>query len=213
MFKWTTLVYAGLACYLTLPALNAGFEIPCPPPLTPDYVKKTVRVEIKGKLSHFSSDCRGPREFDYRMPNITFWDVWQVTVSGKTYTLRFDERKDVTELANKLVNKTVIVTGTLDETTVGVTGLTADEDYVKEKTEVEARGQLQVIRSRMPNLWDNTFDSVIVGLNFVVDGKTYNLELTPEQWKLVETLDGKAVILTGVLDKDSITVKTLRAAA
>jgi hypothetical protein len=215
MFKWTTLLLTGLVCCLTLPALNAGTDLGClPPPPLPvqDYLKKTTSVEIKGQLSHIVSDCRGPQDTKFPMPNIWFFNAWQMTVGGKTYTLTFGERKDVTELTNKLVGKTVIVSGTLDGSTVHVTGLKADDEYVKETIEVEVRGQLQFLYTLFPNIGTNRIEKDLAGVNIVVDGKTYKLDLMPELLKLAQTLDGKVVVLTGILNKDTIAVKTLKVA-
>lgn len=221
MFKWTTAVLAGLACCLTLPALNAGTDIGClPPPLTRDYLKKTVRVEIKGKLRHVHIWLEPDDVFDPtfpKQPQTHFLDYWEITASGKTYMLVFPERKTLTDEANRLAGKSVILTGTLAGDTVHVTGLKADEEHVKQTTEVEARGQLSAIylepiitvcvvgRPEVP--------IPVVAWNFIVDGKTCTLTFaTPELEKLARTLDGKAVVLTGTLDHDTITVQTLKAA-
>jgi hypothetical protein len=214
MFKRTTLTLTALACCLTLPALNAGTDMGClpPPPPIQDYLKKTVRVDIKGQLVHLVSDCRGPQDPKFPMPNIWFFDAWQIPVGGKTYTLQFGERKDVAELANKFVGKTVIVSGTLDQTTVHVTSLKADDEYVKETTEVEARRQLQFLYTLFPNIGTNRIEKDLAGVNIVVDGKTYKHDLTPELLRLAQTPDGKVVVLSGILNKDTIAVKTLKAA-
>ncbi len=103
-----------------------------PPPLTQDYLKKTVRVEIKGKLEHIRVPPAGERGRQFPMPNIGFLDYWQITVGGKTYTLDLGTNTDVekgpltrgfADDANKLAGKTVVVTGTLDGDTVQVGGL------------------------------------------------------------------------------------------
>jgi hypothetical protein len=206
MLKWTTAVLAGLACCLTLTALNAGTDMGClPPPLTQDYVKKTVRVEIKGKLEHVRIWLEGPRDPKFPTPDIAFLDYWQITVGGKTYRLEFPEQKYLTDLADKLAGKTAIVTGTLNGDTVQVAGLKADEDSVKQTTEVEVRGRLQAVLLRCgpgSKAW-----------NVIVDGKTYFLDIAdPRLRPTAETLDGKDVLITGVMNDDTITVKTLKAA-
>jgi hypothetical protein len=208
MLKWTTVVLAGLACCLTLTTLNAGTDMGClPPPLTQDYVKKTVRVEIKGKLEHVRIWLEGDdvRDPGFRTPPPAFLDYWQITVGGKTYMLKFAEQKSLTDLANKLAGKTAIVTGTLDGDTVQVGGLKADEDSVKQTTEVEVRGRLQAVLLRCgvgSKAW-----------NVVVDGKTYFLVITDSQLLTAsDTLNGKDVLITGVMNDDTITVKTLKAA-
>jgi hypothetical protein len=222
MFKWTTLVGTALACCLTMTAVNAGPDMGClPPPLTQDYLKKTVRVEIKGKLEHVQLWLEGPRDPKFPTPNIAFLDYWQITVGGKLaelqgYTLEFGERKDITDLANKLVGKMVIVTGTLEAATVHVTGLKANEDHVKQTTEVEARGRLSAIyleTFKAGGFGNPDFVVPVAGWNFVVGGKTYNLAFaTPELEQLARKLDDSAVILTGVMEGDTITVKSLKAA-
>jgi hypothetical protein len=48
---------------------------------------------------------------------------WIITADGKTYTLAFGNRHELEKLAAKLVNKTVVVTGTLKDGVLTVTGL------------------------------------------------------------------------------------------
>jgi hypothetical protein len=199
MSKWTSVVLTGLACCLALPALTA-LGCPPPPPLTQDYLKKTVRVEIKGKLSHVrrENDGTDPRD-------IAFIDYWQMSAGGNTYQLNFRGNKHFFDLAGRFEGKTVIVTGTLDGSVVGLSEIKADEDYVKETTEVEVRGRLQSVPLRCgpgSKAW-----------NVVVDGKTYFLEFaTPELRKLADSLDGKTAVITGTLQDTGIAVKTLKAA-
>jgi hypothetical protein len=198
MSKWTSVALAGLTCCLALPALTA-LSCPPPPPLTPDYLKKTVHVEIKGKLSHVQLDMVVPVE-----PRHPF-DFWQIIAGGKTYRLDFLGGKHFFDLANKLEGKAVIVTGTLDGGVVRLSEMKADEDYVKWTTAVEVRGRLQSVPLRCgpgSKAW-----------SVVVDGKTYSLDFaTPELQKLAEPLDGKTAVITGDLKNDVITVKTLNAA-
>jgi hypothetical protein len=204
MSKWTSVVLTALACCLSVPALSLETARGCPPPpqLTQDYVKKTVRVEIQGKLSHLQMAVTEPR---FPKPPAVY-DFWQISAGGKTYRLDFGAGKDLLDLANKLESQTVIATGTLDGTVVHLTGLKADEGSVKETTEVEVRGRLQSLLTRCgpgSRAWQ-----------VVVDGKTYSLDFaTPELRKLAETLDGEAVVLSGTQNNDAvISVKTLTAA-
>jgi hypothetical protein len=218
MFKATSLVCAALLGCLTLSAFGGGAtDMGClpPPPPTKDYVKKTVRVEIKGKLDHIRvgglEPLRDPKD---RMPIIDFFDYWQITVGGKTYMLQFSRLEDINELANKLAGKPVIVNGTLEGETVLVTGLKADEDSVKQTTEVEARGQLSAIYlETITPVFGRRDIPITVAWNFTVDGKTYTLRFaSPELESLARSLDGKAVVLTGEMKDSTITVKTLKAA-
>jgi hypothetical protein len=209
MFKGTTAVLAGLACCLTLPALNGGTAMGClPPPLARDYLKKTVRVEIKGKLRHVHIWLEPDDVFDPtfpKQPQTHFLDYWEITASGKTYMLVFPERKTLTDQADKLAGKTVILTGTLDGDTIRVGGLKADEDYVKQTTEVEMRGRLQSLPTRC--------GPGSVAWTVVVDGTTHFLDITDAGLKgLAKTLNGKDVLITGATNGDFITVKTLKAA-
>src|SRR5262249_16032053 len=94
MFKWTALVWTGLACCLALPVLAGNLardesrEWAClPPPITQDYLKKTVRVELMGKLSHIQNWHEGERDPRYPMPNIIFIDFWQIEADGMNYRL------------------------------------------------------------------------------------------------------------------------------
>jgi hypothetical protein len=232
MFKWTTLVGTALACCLTMTAVNAGPDMGClPPPLRQDYLKKTVRVEIKGKLAHVRTLSQVWMRFPG--PSSEMVDLWQITVGGKTYTLDLGPTlqyardrgrsliamppwMDIQWQAEQLAGKTVIVTGTLDGTTVHVTALKADDEFVKETTEVEARGHLSATyleTFKAGRFGNPDFVVPVAAWNFVVGGKTYNLAFaTAELEQLARKLDDKAVVLTGDLDKDTITVKTLKAA-
>jgi hypothetical protein len=49
-------------------------------------------------------------------------------------------------------------------------------------------------------------------VEFVVNGKTCNLALTPELWKLATTMNDKDAVLTGVLNNNTITVNSLKVA-
>ena len=202
----------------------------CLPPPRADYLKKSVRVEIKGTLVHLVKPSEVPLNFSG--PSSEIVEVWQITVGGKTYTLDLGPTLqyardrvqslialppwlDLQQQAGRLIGKTVIVTGTLDGATVHVTGLKASDEYVKETTEVEARGRLLGITMRCVKAPDPGHPDILLPLvawNFVVDGKTYTLAFAnPELEQFARTLDGKFVVLTGVLDKDTITVKTLKA--
>jgi hypothetical protein len=136
MFKWTTLLWTGLASCLTLFALNAPTAVGCVPPQVND--------------------------------------------------------------------------------TVQVTGLKADDEYVKETTQVEARGRLSAIYLRCLKPASPGQPGVLVpGIlwKFSVNGKTYTLSIaSPELERLARTLDGKVVLLSGELRKDTIVVKDLKAA-
>jgi hypothetical protein len=237
MFKRTTLVLTGLAWCLTLPALAGGRDADnpevygcLPPPVTKDYVKKTVRVEIKGKLQRVrlpihleDAFAKAPPRLPIDPPDDTIWPrphwyyVWQVSADDKTYQLDFGERKDFADLVNKLNGTTVIVAGTLEEGVVHMTSLKADEsDFVKQTVEVEVRGRLAAVRL---GIIDIGFPhepgdlGPVVAWNLTVDGKTYALALSgTDLEQLAQMYDGQAVVITGTLDKDTITVKTLKAA-
>ena len=83
--------------------------------------------------------------------------ITEIRANGKTFLLDFDGADHLSFLAGKLSGKRVIVTGILNGTTVQVTGMHEDDsvyimidpspsrEHVKETTEVEARGQLQVV--------------------------------------------------------------------
>jgi hypothetical protein len=185
-------------------------------PLTPDYLKKTVRVEVLGKLT-FISPFELPRDSQYPMPGV-FPGISQISANGKTYQLQFP--RNLIKQAEKLSGQRAIVSGILNGTTVQITDLKADDtiwlmrgpgpEYVKETTDVESRGQLQAIRLTIGDVFDDPGISVILGWNLIVDGKTYTLELTPEMCKLAVKLEGNEVILNGILDKNTITVNSLK---
>jgi hypothetical protein len=74
--------------------------------------RETVTVEIQGMLVHRLVEGH---EGEGRQ--------WEITAAGKSYTLEFGSHQGLKELASQLANKTVVVTGTLKDGVVTVTGL------------------------------------------------------------------------------------------
>ena len=190
---------------------NGIAEGGCLPPPLQDYMKKTIRVEIKGVLTYLPAFEleRDPR---YPMPNL-FPGVSQISALGKTYQLDLGGFK---ELAGKHSGQYVIVSGILDGPIIRVTDLRIPmlkdaKEHVRETTEVEARGQLQSMNVKIANP-DGTWGESIVGYALVVDGKTYNLNLSRGQWKLAEALQGSTVSLTGFIINGAINVTSLKVA-
>jgi hypothetical protein len=147
---WKKLVLLGghLAC-LGLPAFAAADVIVDGP-----VAKKTIPVELKGKLQHRIE----PRD-DPRLPHLMNLpadpkqrdketmpvDVWEVVVDGKAYELDFDNKHDLWALAEKSVGQTVLVKGTWDGDRVHVASLKADPEHVKKTVTVEVKGRLMAI--------------------------------------------------------------------
>jgi hypothetical protein len=123
-------VWTGLGLLITLPALAAERPKPavdcrpvikCPAPLPQDYFKKTILVEIKGKLvevwasdpwlEYAKRDPRPPR-FPMPRPPIRYkYKVWQITANGQTYHLDWNGNSQLAKLAEKLKGKSVRLIG------------------------------------------------------------------------------------------------------
>ena len=86
--------------------------------------RETLTVEIQGMLVHRLVEGH---EGEGRQ--------WEITAAGKSYTLEFGSHQGLKELASQLKNKTVVVTGTLKDGVVTVTGLrSADTDASFERS-------------------------------------------------------------------------------
>jgi hypothetical protein len=82
------------------------------------YVRKTVAVEIKGKLERYA-DLSG-----LCVPGSQGVVIrWRVHAEGKWYTLDFSESRNLESLAEKFQGDTVLVRGTLQGEVVRATGL------------------------------------------------------------------------------------------
>jgi NAD-dependent DNA ligase len=189
-------------------------------------VKKTILVEIKGKLERIEVPDRlgSPRDDDGLSLMVVFKEVWQITADGKTYELDFDSNKELREMAEKLNGKTVILTGRLEERSrrvrvsagsegsktpvymhvpyhvVVVTGLKAAEgDYVKQMIQVEVRGKLSWYN---PYLILEAKELLAKVWTVTANGTTYELDFGGNKCLagMIQKLEGKTVLVTGTLE-------------
>src|SRR5262249_114101 len=136
-----SLLLALLVCLGGSAAFACGpaVETPQPPTdgwLLKDYVKKTLTLDVSGKLTVAYFRCLGPDG----KPLV----VVSLTAGGKTYRLDF-AAKERLETAKQLDGLTAHVVGTLDGSTLRVTKLEAGSgDAVRETVAVEMRGTLHV---------------------------------------------------------------------
>jgi hypothetical protein len=221
MWKTFAPVLAGLSLVLALPALGAeedAARIPCgciiPWPQPPEYFKKTITVEIKGKLDR--------RDYSHLAEQRLLQDAtrgivadWFITANGQTYQLDFGGNATFQALAEKLNGKTVILTGRLVEPVailkpcleiyrprkfqpvVVVTSLRAAEDDFVHKTEtVEISGKL--VFSSVPDSMDYKDVDCLVSVN----GKGYWLSFVgnKELRTMAHKLRGQTVVVTGTLE-------------
>jgi hypothetical protein len=205
------LALVGTALCLALPALAAPADDvsqwSCSPPLTNDSLKKTTRVEIKGRLWRIVAQLVRPlleRQPHRPVPPLV---DWQISAGDKTYSVDFASNRELEQLAEKLGNQTVILTGTREGDTVHVTELkAAHDDYVKETVEVEVHGRLQsadVPREFPPYTnWTITVNGSLYGLDF---------SAAPGLEKLARVLDGTTVRISGTLQGNTVVVKDLKA--
>jgi hypothetical protein len=158
------------------------------------YVHKTVHVEIKGKLVWVRCLMFGKTSVG-------------IYANGQTYWLDIANKQHL-ELAQRLGDQNVIVTGELEQPNNGkdllvkVTDLKADEsEYVKQTVKVELSGTLTwydpniIAAIDRPHFLPRTW-------TVIVDGKNYDLDFGDrvELLELARKLDGKTVIVTGTLD-------------
>jgi hypothetical protein len=224
---WKKLVLLGgvLAC-LGLPAFAAEA-------IAPDVlVKKTIPVELKGKLQRrvgMRDDPHLPHLMNLPVPGAAkeratlAVDVWEIVVDGNAYELDFDNKHDLWVLAEKSVGQTVLVNGTWDGNFVHVASLKADVEHVKKTVKVEVKGRLIAfytipeslivpVQARVPR----EFPPYDLGpmWQVIVGDKAYTLDFEGAEGLLprARELDGRAVILTGELENETtIRVASLKA--
>jgi len=196
----------------------------------PEHVKKTVKVEVKGRLTAIYArllevpeeliKARVPRDFPPYDPA----PMWQIVVGDKTYSLDFEGAEGLMGKANELSGRTVVLTGELEnDTTIRVTGMKADDEYFKvTETRAEVKGKLQYVVTHpvtgkvimvcdsLP-LTESFNRNWVVNYGFVVDGQTYILDLHGDNY--LEASAQKALGLTatasGVLNGDRLKVDSL----
>jgi hypothetical protein len=156
-----------------------------------ELLKKTVRVEIEGKLVILYPACDGEA-------------IIQIQAMGKTYWLTFAS-KELREKALTLDPAGWRVTGILEKETVHVESMAAGGgDSVKETVRVEMKGKLTVRWVRCPG---SPF------LEVSVEGQPYSLQFTDSTLrKLAEKLDGQVVRVKGTLTEQTVHVENLQVA-
>jgi hypothetical protein len=189
----------------------------------PEHVKRTVKVEVKGRLSvlyppvvpleELVQPARPP--MDERLP-IVLPAFWQIAVGDKVYSLDFTDPNLEVE-AQKLAGRTVILTGVMEGDCIHVAGLkAANDEYLKvTETAVEIKGKLQYVITEWntkkvvmvcDQLPEDMCESWVVNLGVVVDGQTYILD-SGENLKLhhrAEMFVGVPVLINGKLDGNQV---------
>jgi hypothetical protein len=156
-----------------------------------ELLKKTVRVEIEGKLVILYPACDGEA-------------ITQIQAAGKTYWLTFAS-KGLRERALTLQPAGWRVTGTLEKETVHVESMTASGgDSVKETVRVEMKGKLSVRWVRCPG---SPF------MEITVEGQPYSLQFADSKLrKVAEMFDGQVVRVNGTLTEQTVQVEDLQVA-
>jgi hypothetical protein len=220
MFKRVLFTLTALA--LGLPALAADVrDFGClPPPPPPEgHVKKTVRVEIRGKLTQREEilwrKLIDERD-DIRLP-MPYFRVWEISVGGKTWTLDFGPSPELSLKAGLLEGQTVVLEGTVEGDAVRVTSLkeAQGDAFVKETVDVEIKGRLQGMwleLARTTDLRNPERHPPVVIWTVTAEGQSFTLDFgtAADVRKLAETFDGRMVVLTGTLRDGNVIVKTLK---
>jgi hypothetical protein len=123
-------------------------------------------------------------------------EVWSITVGEKTYELTFGS-EDLRKLAEKLVDRAVVVTGTPRQYAIHVTGMKPQESAsATEKVTMEVQGRLERLKIS-GHLQD---DYECWGLT--VNGVTYELDFggLRDLAEMTKDLGGKTVAVSGVLE-------------
>jgi len=188
--------------------------------LKPDeFVKETIKVEIRGRLEsirewlHLLKEAHEsiypPRE---HFPIIT---GWQIYVGDKSYRLDFGSRIELQNLAHQLDHKGVIITGTRVGDVIHVTKLKADEGTYQQTVTVEIQGVLTntarlmkwLEAKRNPMLDKDDFTLWYVTAN----GKSYQLDFSrkPMPFARLNELTNRTVVVTGTLKDGVVTVTSL----
>jgi hypothetical protein len=215
---WKKLVLsAGLLACLGLPAFAADA-------IAPDVlVKKTIPVELKGKLLRTDRSTWEAWRPEWT-PGNPKAILWQLATPDQTYELDLDNKHDLWLLAEANVDKTVLVKGTWDGDRLHVASLKADPEHVKKTVKVEVKGRLYrekpleripvvPLRDVQPAVEVQFIPSFAPVWQVLVGDKAYTLDFEGAEGLLprARELDGRTVILTGELRGDTITVATLKA--
>jgi hypothetical protein len=209
---WNKLVVAGglLVC-LGLPAFAA------PGAIAPDaLVKKTIPVELKGKLQRREVFYLPGTEYRAK-PFVPAKIWWDLLVDGQAYELDFDNKHDLWVLAEKSSGQTVQVKGTWDGNRLHVNSMTADVEHVKKTVKVEIKGRLQwicppiTLELARPGIEREPYDFPPAWLLYVND-QSYTLVFDDEKaLAQANALLNRTVVVTGVQADDGIHVGTIKA--
>jgi hypothetical protein len=194
MWKKMLFTFTGLACVLTLPALATepqGLTI-APGGCVLDW------VEIRGKL--VLDTLPDDSWWDHRHPELPRPAIarirlaWRIHGNGTVYELNFGSKQAAADLAARLKDRWVIVSGLADGGILHVSGLREDTSYVHKAVQVEIKGKLEVDLTEILRPFS-------VSYYVTVEGQRYYLDFTTT--KDLEQLAGKVsgtVIVTGTLE-------------
>jgi hypothetical protein len=164
-----------------------------------------VNVEIRGRLCQITRELPlwgDPQPYlNKDVPELSILgrrllDEWTITADGKTYYLDFDDAAMLKQ-AEKLNTSAVIVTGTPKGFAIHVTSLQADESKCpKQAVSTEVKGMMK--QSFGPSPWSKAD----LHWELTIKGQVYELDFGAfkDLADMASDLDGKAVVLTGVLE-------------
>jgi hypothetical protein len=197
MSKMSTIFLAGMGMFLSPVAWAANDG---------GSVKRTVQVQIKGKLLFDPTECLEPqrRHMEIRRP---FNVYWYVQAKGQHYYLDFGKLKE----PRLIRGSTVIVTGTLESRSlwqiIHVSNLHVDRT---ETVTVWLHGTLRRSDIRFAKKIREPFDRIYQPAWYFINGITYSLNLSPKFQAQAEKIGEKPVIVGGELSGESITVTYLQ---
>jgi hypothetical protein len=190
----------------------------------PEHARKTVKVEVKGRLQWFAPpDLVVPLEEPARRnPILDLGPTWQLYVNDKVYTLDFGGAADLATRAQNLAGRTVIAVGVLlDGDVIRVASLAPGDEYLKvTETTIDLKGKLQYVITIgntdqvvmvADDLPEDMPENWVVNYGMVVEGQTYILDLTGDAAlsRQADRLVGHTALSDGVLDGVRVKVNQL----
>jgi hypothetical protein len=179
-----------------------------------------IAVEIKGKLGMVEDIPQGPG------PHFAIWKG-HLVVRANGREFRLDLRnvsQNIWELERQYRGQLVHVSGTLEGDSVRVSAIKAAGEYFRKTVVVEIKGKLQclwidVYTGKFHSAHDTWAapECIETVPGIVIDGKVYRLQdnriiPAPEgPAKKYRELCGRTVVVTGTLEGETVTVRTIQA--
>jgi hypothetical protein len=186
-----------------------------------DCAKDKIAAEIRGKLEIVEDSPKHPG-----LQQLAIWrGHLAVRANGQEFRLDLaGSGLDMWELNRQYRGQTVLVTGILEGDQVRVKAVKSDGEYILKTVTVEIKGKLQCLwidpeTGKFLSAHDTwgAYECIQTVPGLVVDGKVYRLQDDPKipakenPEKKYRELCGRTVAVTGTLEGETVTVRSIQA--